>query len=252
MAEMRNLRLAVQYDGTDFAGYQAQPGTRTVQGVLQDSFRRLTGEDVRVHAAGRTDAGVHALGQVASLRTTTALSCTVVGRALNALLPADMAVRDVQDADADFHARFSARARRYLYLVYNDSRPAPLLRRYSYHVGTLLDTRRMDEALRSLVGEHDFAAFGRGMEDRESGVLGHTVRHLFRARCRRVRPFVLFSFAANAFLRSMVRSLVGTALLVGRGQLESEALRAILETRERGAAGPSVPPQGLFLTRVTY
>src|SRR5262249_3743094 len=140
MAETRNLRMTVQYDGTDFAGYQVQPGTRTVQGVLQEAFRRLTGEEVRAHAAGRTDAGGHALGQVVSVHTSTALPCSVVERGLNALLPPDVAVRSVQEAGPEFHARFSAQSRSYVYFVYNSRTPAPLWRRYSYHVTGALDT----------------------------------------------------------------------------------------------------------------
>jgi tRNA pseudouridine38-40 synthase len=212
----------------------------------------LTGEEVRAHAAGRTDAGVHALGQVASVTTRSALSCEVIGRALNALLPPDVAVSKVEDAPPGFHARFSALSRDYRYVVYNARTPAPLWRRYSYHVTSALDAARIDTALRSIVGEHDFAAFGQGMEDNESGARGHTVRRLLLARCRRVRAMLIFSFAANAFLRSMVRSLVGTALLIGRGQLESDAMRAILASRERATAGPSAPPHGLFLVRVHY
>ncbi len=253
MDDLRNLRLVIQYDGTDFAGYQVQVGQRTVQGVLHDAFHSLTGEQARVHAAGRTDAGVHAIGQVASVSVRSTLSCAVIIRALNALLPGDVAVTQVDDAPPGFHARFSAHSRSYRYVVYNAPQPAPLWRRYSYHVRGYLDAARMNVALRSLVGEHDFAAFGQGMEDRVHGTRGPTVRHLLRAGCRRVRGvFVVFSFAANAFLRAMVRSLVGTALLVGRGELDTAGLRGVLASQERGAAGPSAPPQGLFLVRVAY
>lgn len=249
---VRTLRLTVQYDGSDFAGYQLQSRARTVQGVLHEAFQRLTGEDVRANAAGRTDTGVHALGQVVSVQTRTALAPQVVGRALNALLPADVAVSDTVDAPPGFHARYSALAREYRYVVYNGPTTGPLWRRYSYHVGDPLDATRMDAALSPLVGRHDFGSFGRGMEDRISGVRGSTVRHMMRARCRRVRAFLIFSFTANAFLRTMIRSLVGTVLLVGRGQLAPEALTAILAARDRGAAGPSAPPHGLVLVRVRY
>jgi len=173
---VRTLRLTVQYDGSDFAGYQLQSRARTVQGVLHEAFQRLTGEDVRANAAGRTDAGVHAMGQVVSVQTRTALAPQVVGRALNALLPADVAVSDTVDAPPGFHARYSALAREYRYVVYNGPTPGPLWRRYSYHVGDPLDATRMDAALGPLVGRHDFGSFGRGMEDRISGVRGSTVR----------------------------------------------------------------------------
>jgi len=248
-AARRNIRLLLEYDGTDFSGWQVQPGRRTVQGVLEDKLSQLLEEDISLIGSGRTDAGVHACGQVANARTTTRHALTTIQRALNALLPEDISVRQAWEAPVDFHARFSAIRRDYRYLLLLEPWRSPRWRRYAVHVPEALDLAAMDEAARGLIGVHDFAAFG-------STTDGPTIRECFLATCRESRRdglrFAVIDLAASGFLRHMVRTIVGTLLLVGRGALAPEAIAVILASRDRAQAGPTAPPHGLYLMSVTY
>jgi tRNA pseudouridine38-40 synthase len=244
----RNLKLTLEYDGTDFAGWQVQPGERTVQGVLEAAFSDLAGEPVAVTGSGRTDAGVHALGQVASVETRLALAPPVVAAALNDRLPDDLLVRSVEDAAPGFHARYSAAARRYLYLI--GATPSPLWRRRRWLVTYDLDVPRMAEAALALRGERDFSSFA---------LSGSEPNH---HRCRvslvslewdpRHGGMVVFRIEADRFLRGMVRSIVGTLVEVGRGKTAPEDIPAVLDALDRSAAGPTAPPWGLYLEQVTY
>jgi tRNA pseudouridine38-40 synthase len=238
------LRLLVAYDGTDFAGYQVQPGQRTVQGTLEDALATVTGEPVRVRGAGRTDAGVHALGQVVSLPSD--LHPDVALRSMAAALPADVAVVDAQVASDDFDARRSALSRSYTYLVWACEAPHPLYRKYALWPRRALDAYRMDEALRSLVGTFDFSSFGRVREDQTP------VRTVTSASCLYDPPFIRFTVSGESFLHQMVRSIVGTALEIGAGRRSPSWMRDVLVARDRAAAGPVAPAHGLTLTDVTY
>jgi tRNA pseudouridine38-40 synthase len=244
----------VQYDGTAYAGFQIQANASTVQSALEEAIARVTGTFSRVTGAGRTDAGVHARGQVISFESATHLSNEVLLRALNATLPDDIVLLDIDEAEPGFSARYDARSRAYEYVVYNTKLPSPFWRRYSYHVPEDLDTECMDGALRGLLGEHDFAAFGMPMEHTRQGmtVRGGTVRTLHEARCWAVRPFVYFYLEANAFLRHMVRQVIGTILRVGSGRLSPATVVEILRSRRIAASGPAAPAQGLYLVKVTY
>ena len=245
----RNIALTIEYDGTGFAGSQYQVGVRTVQGELEQAWTRLTGESVRWAFAGRTDAGVHARGQVANARTGTRHSIHTVQRAMNALLPVDVAVREARDVEPEFHARFSARRRNYRYVILNEPWPAPLLRTQALHVAPPLDVAAMDEAIRRLLGEHDFAAFG-------TATGKTTVRRCLHAACTTRETvghrLVEVDVAANGFLRHMVRAIVGTLLLVGHGRRAAAEMDVILAGRKRAAAGPNAPPHGLYLESVEY
>jgi tRNA pseudouridine38-40 synthase len=246
---MRNIALELEYDGTDLVGSQFQTNGRSVQGELEAAWRRLTNESIRWTFAGRTDAGVHARGQVANARTTTHHSLETVQRALNALLPEDISVRRAWEVPLDFHARFSATRRDYRYLLLLEPWRSPLWRHYAVHVRESLAVAAMDEAVRALEGVHDFAAFGSTPD-------GPTVRECFLARCRESRRdglrFAVIDLAASGFLRHMVRTIVGTLLLVGRGTLPPGAMAGILARRDRREAGPTAPPHGLYLMSVTY
>jgi len=250
----RPIRCTVAYDGTVYAGFQRQPGLPTVQGALEDAVSTVTGSPTRIIGAGRTDAGVHARGQVISFVSETTLPVATLRRALNATLPRDIVVSAVEEVAPDFDARFSARSRAYEYVVYNAPTPSPFWRLYSHHVGEALDVERMGEALTGLLGRHDFAAFGSPMEHTRNGAMirGGTERTLLAARCWMAQPFVYFYLEADAFLRHMVRQVVGTVLKVGRGRLASSDVFAILRSRRMGAAGPAAPAQGLYLAKVTY
>jgi tRNA pseudouridine38-40 synthase len=243
----RKLRIVVEYDGTDFAGWQRQPGQRTVQETLETAIRDMTGETVFVRAAGRTDAGVHADAQTASFALEANIPAGGLLRGLNSILPPDVALVEVADASADFDARFSARGKVYRYLVWNHFVRAPRWRRRAWHVRQPLDLAAMRRAAAVLVGEHDFAAFRASDCDRKT-----TRRIVRRVEVERDGPLVTFEVEATAFLKNMVRILVGTLVDVGRGRLPEETVSRMLATGDRGAGGMTAPPEGLTLARVIY
>lgn len=244
----RNIALRLEYDGTELLGSQFQAQGRTVQGELEAAWHRLTNETIRWTFAGRTDAGVHAAGQVANARTTTRLDVRTVQRALNALLPRDIGVLHAWDVPLEFHARFSAVRRDYRYLLLA-AWHSPLWRQRALLVAQELDIAAMGLAAQALVGVHDFGAFG-------SVASGSKIRECWEAGCGEVEVFgrsvIAFDIAANGFLRHMVRTVVGTLLLVGSGKLLPSDVQSILQSRDRSRAGPTAPPHGLYLMSVTY
>ncbi|MEO7719533.1 MAG: tRNA pseudouridine(38-40) synthase TruA [Capsulimonas sp.] len=247
----RTLKLTVEYDGTDFFGYQSQgAGERTVQSVLQETVSRIVDQPVILHAAGRTDTGVHALGQIVSFQTTGKIPTQRLAIALNSSLPRDLAVARAEDAPDGFHARFSARSRTYGYLLSTRRARSAVWGRYSLHCRRPLDRAAMRAAGATLVGTHDFAAYARG-----GGSPGPTtVRDLTHLSIRRFGDDrLLVIVTANGFLRTMVRNIVGVMVAVGVGDLEPGAAREILDTRSR-TLNPVAPaaPHGLFLMRVQY
>jgi tRNA pseudouridine38-40 synthase len=254
----------VAYDGARFSGFQRQSEDKgpTIQGALEAGLERLTGMKTTVTAAGRTDSGVHATGQVIGFTSAAEFTPATWRRALNALLPEDVAIRALCAVGDDFHARRSALARRYSYRIACDRVRSPLVERYAWRRAGMLDVEAMDRAARALLGEHDFGAFGSSPRDsRAEGYRGHTVRTMLAAQCR-ARPrsdlwqgeekLVECIFAANAFLTGMVRRLVGTLVLVGEGRLSVEEFVAILAAREKAHPGAAAPAKGLCLTSVEY
>jgi tRNA pseudouridine38-40 synthase len=243
----RVLRVVVAYDGTDFFGWQRQPGMRTVQGCLEEAIRELLGEEVLVRGAGRTDAGVHADAQVASLALASRIPPHGFLRGLNSILPADVALQEVHEAPADFDARFSARGKVYRYTVWNHVVRSPRHARTAWHVRRPLDMTAIREAAALLVGEHDFRAF------RASDCERRTTRRIIRRLdVDRQGALLTFDVEATAFLKNMVRILVGTLVDVGRAQLGPDAITRMLQTGDRAAGGMTAPPQGLTLLRVLY
>lgn len=247
---MRNVALRIEYDGTDFVGSQWQNNGRSVQGELEGAWEQLTQERQRVTMSGRTDAGVHARGQVANIRTRSDRSIETVLRGLNAILPEDIAVHDVWEVNADFHARHSASRRDYRYLIDNEQIASPLLRQHAVHVPKRLSLEAMQAGLDHFVGRHDFAAFT------VAAFEGSTVRTCYLAQCSVVetmgRELVAIDVAANAFLQHMVRNIVGTIIQVGEGRTEPSAIPAILASRDRRKAGRTAPAHGLYLMSVSY
>jgi tRNA pseudouridine38-40 synthase len=243
----RVLRVVVAYDGTDFSGWQRQPGMRTVQGVLEDGLRALLGEDIFVRGAGRTDAGVHADGQVASLGLASSIPPHGLLRGLNAALPDDVALVDVAEVASDFDARFSARGKVYRYTVWNHMVRSPRHARTTWHVRRTLDMAAIREAAAALVGEHDFRAFRAADCERRT-----TRRIIRRLDVERQGAVLTFDVEATAFLKNMVRILVGTLVDVGRGIIGPEAITRMFATGDRAAGGMTAPPQGLTLLRVLY
>lgn len=249
---MRSFRLTIAYDGTEFSGWQFQPYRRTVQGLLEVALQRLTGESLRVVASGRTDAGVHALGQVVSFDSATRLAPEVLQRALNATLPPDVVVLDAAEAPAGFHAIRHTIGKRYRYVVYNCPQRDVFDRHHVWHVPQRLNVNAMRTALTHLVGRHDFAAFQASGAERKSTV--RTVRELSLieqpgpAAPAGVR--LIFEIEADGFLYNMVRNIVGTVVEVGRGFQPPDWVASVLASCDRKQAGPTAPPHGLFLVHV--
>lgn len=278
---MRNFRLVLAYDGTDFAGWQVQPDAPTIQGTLQTAIRRLTGEKVLPQGSGRTDAGVHALAQVATFSTASPIPAGNLVKALNAILPASIRVLEAMEAPENFHARKSARAKTYHYRVYRQPICPPFLARYVWHFPYPLDERAMSCAAQYVVGEHNFASFAaldpeirfQRLQKKANGeppsVAGETflgdgaveegvskeasdVRTIFSSEWRRTEDEFIYTVRGSGFLHHMVRNLVGTFILVGKGALTPEDIPRIVEARSRSAAGATVPASGLFLVSVDY
>ena len=244
---MRNLKLTIEYDGTSYAGWQTQAGRPTIQQTLEDAVHRITGERVHVQGSGRTDSGVHALGQAANFRTHAKIPAAKLRLALNALLPPDIVVRRVREAPPDFHAQFDARWKTYRYTILNDRVPTALDRFFCHQVPVPLDVRAMRRAARCLVGRHDFQAF-RSEGWREKDTV-RTIRRLTIAKNGRV---VHITVEGNGFLYNMVRAIAGTLIDIGRGKRPPEDMQKILASRDRKQAGPTAPARGLCLIGVKY
>lgn len=243
----RNLKLTLEYDGTRYLGWQVQPQGPTVQEKLEEAILRITGERVRVIGAGRTDAGVHAEGQVASVRLSSVMPVRKMCAALNAVLPPDIAVRSVEEVGEDFHARYSAKSKRYRYTIINRPVRTALCRGAALHIPRPLDVAAMKEAASHLRGTHDFSSFGCN-----AGRNDNPVRKVLEVSVERQGDRVVIEIEAVSFLYKMVRSIVGTLIDVGKGKLTPDEFLHILEARDRKCARPTAPPEGLCLAMVTY
>lgn len=246
---MRNLKLILSYDGTEFAGWQVQPGRTTVQGELALAVGRLSGENVLPQGSGRTDAGVHALAQVVSFATASAIPTENWMRALNDILPASIRVLEVTEAAPEFHARKSARAKTYRYRIHRGDVCPPFLARYVWHYPYPLDDAAMITAADVVVGEHDFTSFAAVDPER---AMASNVRTIFSSGWSCAGDELVYTIRGSGFLHHMVRNLVGTFMLIGKRTLSREDLVLILDARERSAAGPTAPASGLYLVAVEY
>jgi tRNA pseudouridine38-40 synthase len=245
---MRNLKLTIRYDGTDFSGWQTQPGKRTVQETVEGAIREITREDrVRVNCSGRTDAGVHAVGQVANVYTATKLSCETLLKAINAKLPDDVCVRELIDAPQSFCANKDAVRKTYRYVIQDGRILDPFLRKYAWFVSQDLDAGAMARAARCLAGRHDFRCFETNWPNRLTSV--RTITHIS---VNRFSGCIWIDVEANGFLYNMVRAIAGSLVQVGRGFWPETHLEEVLKALDRRLAGPTAPPEGLFLLRVTY
>jgi tRNA pseudouridine38-40 synthase len=264
---MRNLKLILSYDGSDFAGWQVQPDAVTVQGTLASAIGRITGEKVLPQGSGRTDAGVHALAQVATFVTESSVPAANFVKALNDILPASVRVLEVEEAAPEFHARKSARRKTYRYRIYRAAICQPFLARYVWHYPYPLDEQAMMQAARLVEGEHDFTSFAAVDPERNAaaGSAGvppafagrenarvSNVRRIFSSHWERQGDEFIYTVQGSGFLHHMVRNLVGTFILVGKATLRMEDVTRILDARNRSAAGATAPASGLYLVNVEY
>ncbi len=253
---MRNIKLVIEYEGTNYAGWQEQRvkdtsttgnPQPTVQAHVRDAIIKVVGEEVVLYGASRTDSGVHALGQTANFKTSSDLTVEKFVPAINYYLPPDIVVQSAEEVPEDFHSQFSARSKVYSYTVLNDRVPCALNRNLSYHYPWPLDVEGMKEASQCLTGRHDFKAFSVESNDKKDGI--RTIKSFDISQQDR---YIRFVVEADGFLHKMIRGIVGTLLLVGRGKLGAEGFRQILDSRDRRLAGPTAPARGLTLVRVNY
>jgi len=245
---VRNIKLLIEYDGTNYQGWQVQPKGPTIQGILEEKIGLLTGQSVQLFGSGRTDSGVHALGQVAHFKTQSQMDTHTIQRALNSLLPHDIVIQKAEEVDEGFHARKYSKSKIYEYRILNRNLRSAFHRGYVWHIPQKLNLTEMKKATQSLIGEHDFSAFRTvGSPTRT------TVRRVIRAEWKRGRDgLIRFEIEANGFLKQMVRSIIGTLVEIGKGRMEAAEIREILNSRDRKEAGPTAPAQGLFLKEVKY
>ncbi len=246
-AGRRHIAMVVQYDGTDYAGFQRQPGVPTIQAELERALSQLLREPVEITAAGRTDAGVHALGQVIAFWTANPIPVEKLPRAVNGLLPLAISAVEAVEVPPDFHPRFDARGKLYTYRILNRPVPSPFICRYAWHVEEKLDVDAMRQAAQHLIGRHDFSAFCAS-----GSSFKNKVRTLRRLDISTDNDVIEMRFEADAFLYMMVRIIVGTLVEVGLGKRQPNELAAILQSRDRRQAGRTAPPQGLCLVKVWY
>ena len=275
---MPRYRLTIEYDGTNFTGWQSQPGMPTVQSAIEDAFRRFTAESVFVRGAGRTDSGVHALGQVCSLRTNAPIPCRGFRAALQDILPEDIVVREIEEVPLDFHATYSAKSKHYRYVIWNSQLPNPFVKRYAYHYHVALDVDAMHTAAQELLGTHDFRCFETRWPNKAT-----SVRTVLRCSVTRQTGWPIFGYpepshsqpylspkmeiapvvapgheflwidiAADGFLYNMVRSITGTLIRVGRGYWQPSDIRRIVNEQDRKTAGETAPAHGLYMVSVDY
>jgi tRNA pseudouridine38-40 synthase len=243
----KNFKLTIEYDGSDYCGWQRQPDQPSIQGALEGVLQRMTREVVTLHGSGRTDAGVHALGQTAHFKCRTRLSPDDLQKGMNGLLPGDIAVRSCQEVPLDFHARFDSRWKLYRYRICNQPVKKALGRQYAWQIFRPLDVAAMAQGTRHLVGRHDFKSFESSGSPRDQ-----TVREVMAASWQHNDDHLEFDIRANGFLRYMVRNIVGTLVAVGMGKLDADAIPALLRAADRRLAPATAPPHGLFLVHVHY
>lgn len=255
---MKYIKLIIEYDGTNYQGWQTQRSGQTIQDIMSKTISGITGEQIKLTSAGRTDAGVHALGQVAVFRTDSILSADTLKRALNAKFPRDMRILAAEELDSEFHPRYRAVKKSYFYLIEKTQKQSVFLHRYTWRIPVRLDIDSMSKAAALLLGEHDFSAFrGAGCGARTTIRTIHSITlsrydsiDFMAARIQ--GDFIKIQIEANAFLRHMVRNIVGTLTEVGKGRIQPETVIDILNSHDRKMAGPTAPAKGLFLEKVYY
>lgn len=243
---MRNIKITVQYNGENYCGWQKQPDSLGIQGNIEKAIYEITKEEVKIIGSGRTDAGVHALGQVANFKTDSSIPVEKIPNALNAKLPKDISIIACSEVDEEFHSRYSAKGKRYRYLIYNQLYRSPIYKDTSYHVRYDLDFEKMCEEAKHLIGEHDFKGFmssGSSVKD--------TVRTIYDITLEKNEDLIILEIEGNGFLYNMVRIIVGTLVDIGRGRI-NESLADVINYKSRSKTGHTAPAHGLFLKKVDY
>lgn len=247
-ASTHNFKITVEYDGSAYRGWQRQREGRTVQGEIEKALQKMSGQEVSLIGSGRTDAGVHALGQTASFRCLTRIAADAFAKGLNSLLPGDIVIRSCLEVDEAFHARYDVASKLYRYCILNRETPSAVGRQYAWFIRRPLAVDRMQQATCEIMGRHDFKAF-----EGTGSPRSHTIRSVIQAGWRKAGPDLLvFDIEADGFLRFMVRNLVGSLVDVGLGKKTVDDFRAILASRDRSLGGATAPPHGLFLVQVKY
>ncbi|MCM8765745.1 MAG: tRNA pseudouridine(38-40) synthase TruA [Candidatus Omnitrophica bacterium] len=247
---MHNFKLLIEYAGTNYQGWQIQNQKfKTIQGEIEEALRKLFGKKIHLIGSGRTDGGVHALGQVANFKCETHLKPINICNALNSYLPPDIRILSVKEVKEDFHSRFSAKAKTYRYLILNRHLPSVFYRNYSWWIKEKLDFSAMRKAMKIFLGKHNFKSFSNTDPKRKSN---NFVRRVKKISLKKYKNFLVFEIEADGFLYNMVRNIVGTLVEVGKGKISFSEVKNILKSKNRKLAPPGAPPQGLFLVKVRY
>ena len=251
---MRNIKITLAYDGSEFHGWQIQPGMPTIQGALMDAAHKITDEKIVIHGASRTDAGVHALAQVASFKTNSSLSAREFQRALNALIPQTVRIVHAEEVGQDFHARWNALGKTYRYRIFRGRVVPPFEWKYVLHYPYPLDEEAMARVAKALEGEHDFSSFAASSGSEEDDRERNMVKEIYRSEILRVpgTEEMVYEVRGRSFLRYMIRKVVGTLLEAGRGKFTVSDVEKLFEVKDRRKSGPTVPPDGLFLVGLDY
>lgn len=244
---MKNIKLTIEYEGTNYSGWQIQDNANTIQEELEIAIEKIIGERVKLIGSGRTDGRVHALGQVANFKTEARMPGKRYKYALKEYLPEDITVIDSEEVSLDFHSRFDATKKTYKYIVYNGELPRSLYRNFTYYLPYKVNIEEMIKASKHLIGTHDFNCFKAA-----NSTVNSTVRTIYSVNITKKEELIEFNIEGNSFLRNMVRIIVGTLLYIGMGNISEEELPDIIESKKREMAGPTAPPQGLYLKKVFY
>ena len=244
---MRNIKLTITYDGTNYKGWQLQKNGNTVQAELEKAIQKVFGKHYRIAGASRTDSGVHAKCQVANFKASQSISLSKIPAALNRVLPQDIAVKKAEEVSKDFHAQFDAKRKKYYYYIYNSRSRDPFEEKYAHFVPFKLNVVLMKREAKALIGKHDFKSFATASDQRQT-----SVRTITKCRVINDEPWIYIDVEADGFLYNMVRNIVGTLVEIARGYWPPEKISDILRARDRSAAGPIAPPQGLCLIKINY
>ncbi len=244
---MRNIKLTIEYDGKDFNGWQKQPNRLNIQGEIESAIEEITGEKIELFGSGRTDAGVHSLGQIANFKTNSNLPVEKMAIAINSKLKKSIRVKKAEEVSENFHSRYNCHKKKYRYIINNSSQGSAIYRGLEYHVPQKLDVEKMKKAIKFFEGEYDFKAF------KSSGTSNkNSVRTIYKAEVRQSGERIIIELTGNGFLYNMVRIISGTILEVGLGKIKAEDIPNIIESKDRKRAGKTLPPHGLYLVEVMY